>query len=39
VADGVHQRFRAELPMTRLLPPLVDEVLARLAAGAQAETS
>jgi len=39
VADGVHQRFRAELPMTRLLPPLVDEVLARLAAGAQAKTS
>jgi hypothetical protein len=30
LADNMHERFKAELPMTRLLPPLVDEVLARI---------
>ena len=29
IADGVHQQFKAALPMTRLLPPLIDEVLER----------
>lgn len=33
IADGVHDQFKAALPMSRLLPPLVDEVLARIAAG------
>ena len=31
IADSSHQRFKAALPMTTLLPPLVDEALARLA--------
>jgi hypothetical protein len=30
VADDAHDRFKAALPMTRLLPPLVDEVLERI---------
>lgn len=30
IADGVHDRFKAALPMTRLLPPLLDEALARI---------
>ena len=28
IADDMHDRFKAALPMTRLLPPLLDEVLA-----------
>ena len=31
IADGVHEQFKAAVPMTRVLPPLVDEVLARIA--------
>ena len=31
IADSAHQRFKAALPMTTLLPPLVDEALARIA--------
>jgi hypothetical protein len=30
IADGVHEQFKAALPMSRLLPPLLDEVLARI---------
>ncbi|MBX3606911.1 MAG: hypothetical protein KF788_16650 [Piscinibacter sp.] len=30
IADGVHEQFKAALPMTRLLPPLLDEALQRL---------
>jgi len=36
IADGVHDRFKAALPMTRLLPPLLDEVLLRVAESAPA---
>jgi hypothetical protein len=31
IADSAHERFKAALPMTTLLPPLLDEVLARSA--------
>jgi len=31
IADDAHDRFQAAMPMTRLLPPLVDEVAARVA--------
>jgi hypothetical protein len=31
IANDAHDRFKAALPMSRLLPPLVDEVLARVA--------
>jgi hypothetical protein len=30
IADGVHERFKAAMPMSRLLPPLLDDALARL---------
>lgn len=29
IADGVHEQFKAALPMSRLLPPLLDAALAR----------
>lgn len=32
IADGVHDQFKAALPMSTLLPPLLDEVLARVGA-------
>lgn len=32
IAAGVHDRFKAEMPMSRLLPPLLDEALAHIAA-------
>lgn len=32
IADGVHEQFKAALPMTTLLPPLLDEAMARIAA-------
>jgi len=31
IADGMYERFKAALPMTQLLPPLLDEALARAA--------
>ena len=31
IANDAHDRFKAALPMSRLLPPLVNEVLARVA--------
>jgi len=29
IAEAMHQRFKASLPMSRLLPPLLDEVIER----------
>jgi hypothetical protein len=34
LAEQAHDRFKAALPMSRLLPPLLDEVMARLQAPA-----
>jgi hypothetical protein len=34
VAEGVHDQFRQALPMSRLMAPLIDEVLGRIAADA-----
>lgn len=31
IAQSVHDKFEAEMPMSRLLPPLLDEALARIA--------
>jgi hypothetical protein len=31
IAEAMHQRFKGSLPMTRLLPPLLDEVIERVA--------
>ena len=31
IAEAMHQRFKASLPMSRLLPPLLDEVIERFA--------
>jgi hypothetical protein len=31
IAEGAYRQFKAALPMTRLLPPLLDEVLTRVA--------
>ena len=30
IADGVHERFRSAMPMTQLLPPLLEEALSRV---------
>lgn len=34
LADGAHDRFREAMPMTRLLPPLLDEAIERIATSA-----
>ena len=36
LANGLHDRFKAALPMSRLLPPLLDDVLTATASGASA---
>jgi hypothetical protein len=39
IADNAHRQFKEALPMTRLLPPLVDEVLARIGHGQRVQTA
>jgi hypothetical protein len=38
IADDAHDHFKADMPMTRLLPPLVDEVLHRVDSAGKVST-
>jgi hypothetical protein len=39
IAEAMHQRFKASLPMSRLLPPLLDEVIERVAPAREARVA